>query len=185
MKLSKTARRIIVLILLFIIVIWVVQIQINKPERNPFLVTQLQEFENNIAFRDIQNPEVSAVPVSWHLDHSLKVINSIFDKLAQSVPAEYQSEFSFQRVYVFTMDKMPRGVGKAPSSVQPPDTISNEAIYEQLAEAKRKLVSLDSLPENSFMDHPVFGNLNREQAKKFIRIHTEHHLSIMKDIIGE
>ena len=47
--------------------------------------------EKLIPFFEKKNLKVSAVNVGWHLDHSLKVINSASDALKQSDPKNYKS----------------------------------------------------------------------------------------------
>lgn len=148
-----------------------------------FLKTQFNEITEKLKYRDSLNVQVSEVDVAWHLDHLLKVINKIYDQLASSAPEEYQRNINFTRMAVYISGSMPRGVAKAPDSVKPPEIVETSDIFEQLNEAKLKLSKIDSLDEHANFAHPVFGMLNRQQSKRFIEIHTNHHLAIIRDII--
>lgn len=156
---------------------------IQKNTSDTFLSKELTQFEEYIPQRDILNKDVSKADVAWHLDHTLKVINEIYKTLETSNPEEYVKNTKFVKHIVFTTGKIPRGRAKATKAVTPPDKILTEDIYAQLTLAKKNLQMIENLPEGSFMKHPVFGNLKRDDSRKFIKIHTRHHLSIIKDIL--
>lgn len=42
---------------------------------------------------------------------------------------------------------------------------------------------LASLDENQFFTHTLFKQLNKKQTLKFLGLHTNHHLKIVKDIL--
>ncbi|MEM6804471.1 MAG: DUF1569 domain-containing protein [Bacteroidota bacterium] len=150
-----------------------------------FLDTKLAEVEAYIEQRDEINLEVSQSNVAWHLDHILKVNNSVYGAIADSDPAAYDKDFNLLRFLVLTTGNIPRGAGKAPESVRPPDNIRTEDMYAQLETMKTNLVKLEELDADSYMDHPVFGVLDKKQVKRFMKVHTEHHLKIIRDILGE
>ena len=149
-----------------------------------FLKPYLQELQLHIANRDSFNPKVSKVPVAWHLDHSLKVINSICNALATSDPKVYKSNFNASRIFCYTFGYLPRGIAKSPRHTLPPDTIETEDINEQLRVVQLKLESFAALDDNANFKHPYFNQLNKRQAKRFLELHTRHHLKIIEDIIG-
>jgi len=157
-----------------------------KPDeitQSKFLAAELVEIESLLPYRDFLSEEVSKVDVAWHMDHSLKVINEVIKYLHSTEPDEYRKEFNFIRMMVFASGRMPRGVGKAPASVLPPEEIITEDILNQLGEAELSLESLNTAHSQSHFDHPVFGLLDLEDTKKFLEIHTNHHLAIIRDII--
>lgn len=156
----------------------------NTNDKN-FLNAQLANITKKIEQKDDLNPEVSKVPVGWHLDHVLLVIGSIYDKLEASDPEQYESDFNIQRTFVFSSGIIPRGVGKTPDRTRPSDIISIKDIENHLSLARVKLNKFDELNENSFFKHTVFGNLNKQQAKRLIEVHTNHHLKIVRDILDE
>ncbi|MEQ8625563.1 MAG: DUF1569 domain-containing protein [Vicingaceae bacterium] len=130
-----------------------------------------------------KNLEVSSVPIIWHLDHSLRVINSITRALEQSDPLKFKRNFNFWRIVFFTTKYIPRGKAKAPQQVKPEQQINFSELKKRLNYALENIEKLTQLPNNAHFPHPYFGQLNLKQSKKFIRIHTKHHLKIIEDIL--
>lgn len=174
------------LALLAIILVFVGVYVFNNRESSPdFLDDEFAELENYITQRDVKNVAVSQADVAWHLDHMLKTINLISENLKNSNPNDYSSGFSLQQLIVFTTGTIPRGVAQSPQAVRPPDVILKDSIYLQLKEAKERINAITSLDKDAFIEHPVFKTLDRDQTRRFIEIHTRHHLKIVKDILEE
>jgi len=142
-------------------------------------LNQLKEYSNSF---DKIETSVSSKSVGWHIDHSLKVINGIVSMLKESNPEEYAWNFNLVRTFIYTFNYIPRGIGKAPRRVLPPENIVKEDLYTQIVEAKLSLESVSGLPAKSNFKHPYFGMLNLKQALKFLVLHTRHHLKICGDI---
>ena len=132
---------------------------------------------------DALSLSVSQVNVAWHIDHSLKVINFIYDALKSSDPAAYVGAANSLRTRVFESGKMRRGAGVAPPFLVPPATITLEALEDQLAEARGKLAHFEGLQAQAHFTHFAFGELDRTGALRFIEIHTLHHLAVIRDIL--
>lgn len=147
------------------------------------LLALVNELENLIGMADKINPNISAVPVGWHIDHCFLVINQIVKALEKSNPAEYQYKFNFKRWIAFTLKKFPRGVAKAPKQVKPVEAFDATKILETITQTKNSLSVFNRLQPNQFFVHPFFGKLNQKAALKMLTIHTAHHLAIIKDII--
>lgn len=158
---------------------------LNKnSESDPhFLDEQFSQIEDYIAQRDSLNPKVSKVDVAWHLDHMLKTINVICASLEASNPDEYQSNFNFTRAVIYVWGDFPRGVAKSPRVVRPPDVILTEDLYRQLEMAKENLKAIQTLDANAHFEHPYFSILDKKQSIRFLKIHTRHHLKIVRDIV--
>ncbi len=155
----------------------------HKVGNTMFLKEKLTELEGYIKYRDSINPKISEVPVAWHLDHSLRTINEICDVLKQSDPEQYKGSVNLGRSFLLLINKIPRGQAEAPKIVVPPDIIYTDSLYLQLNEARTNLLGYDSLPNKAFFTHPYLGKLKKKTAKRFIGIHTEHHLKIIRDIL--
>ena len=178
-------KKIGIVLLVIVLVFIAVYIANNRESSQDFLDDEFAKIENYIPKRDVKNTTISQADVAWHLDHILKTINQISTNLENSNPNNYQSTFSLQQVIVHTTGTIPRGVAQSPQSVRPPDIILTEAIFLQLKQAKEHLDKINSLDENAFIEHPVFKNLDRDQTRRFIKIHTKHHLKIIKDILED
>jgi len=139
--------------------------------------------EKAIPFYEQHQKGVSAKNVAWHLDHSLKVINSVCEGLKTSKPENYKSTFSLIKFYIFLRGRIPRGKAVAPKSVVSNNEILKSAIESQLAEAKINLQEINNLPAKSNFQHPYFGKLSLKKSQHFLAIHTNHHLSIVNDIL--
>ena len=143
----------------------------------------IDQLEQHIAKQTLIDTSVSQSPVGWHIEHSLLTLNSIVEALKKSEPASYKWKFSFPKILVFTMNKIPRGRGKAPTWVLPKETYSTESLKAHIISSRQKLLELEKLPLNNYIRHPVFGNLRLKPTLKFLAIHTQHHLNIIKDIL--
>ena len=148
-----------------------------------FLEAQLAEIESYIEKAHIENLRISKREIGWHLDHTLKVLINVPVALRKSDPTEFRSNFSLLRTFIYTFNYIPRGKGKAPKHVRSFDPISDEQLSDQLMQAKNALDSMSDLKPKHNFKHPYFGLLNLRQTKKFMYIHTEHHLKICRDIL--
>ncbi len=147
------------------------------------LIHLVNKLENNIDSKDAVNKKVSQVNVSWHLAHSLKVIHNIIKVLQSSNPDDYRWRFNRSRSFVYFINFIPRGKGKAPKAVMPAEEISKEELHKDIATVRQLLEELQHLDAKSNFTHQYFGQLNLKQTKKFLAIHTKHHLKIIEDII--
>ena len=147
------------------------------------LIELINDLESRIQEAELINETVSGSSVGWHIEHALLSINFIIDELKNSNPEDYIRNFSLPRILVFTMNKIPRGRGKAPEIVQPKNNITADALKKQLKTASGKIKELEFLKPENYIKHPYFGDLNLKLAKKFLLIHTRHHIDIIKDII--
>ena len=146
---------------------------------------ELQKLEHFIPYFNTIDLSKSNVSVGWHLWHSIKVIHSICNALEKSNPEEYVSSFSIYKSFFLTVGWFPRGKGKAPKIVRYPDHISTQQLEIDLAAVKEKMIKLDQLSPNAFFTHPYFKSVNLKSAKRFLLVHTQHHLKIVEDILKQ
>jgi hypothetical protein len=143
----------------------------------------LSDLYTYIAQEEKVNQSISSVNVGWHIEHSLLVIIKIIETVSKSDPNNYKWKFSLPRAIIFTLNKFPRGKGKAPDVVKPKQLEKTD--YDALfAEAKQALAILNNVDKNQFFLHPVFGNLNQKNTFIMIDIHTKHHIQIIREIIN-
>ena len=144
----------------------------------------LNQLEAKISNGENLNLEVSKGNVAWHIEHSLLTINLIVNALIQSNPDNYKWKFSFIRMLVLSMKKIPRGKVKSPKVVLPKENISNDSLINHLLFTKDSIIKLEIQSKDKYFTHPYFGDLKLNQTIGFLEIHTKHHLEIIEDIIS-
>ncbi len=78
---------------------------------------------------------------------------------------------------------IPRGRANAPAAVKPSADITPEDLQYRLLKVRAVLADLSNAPAEANFVHPVFGRLQKKAGLRFMQIHTQHHLLIIKDII--
>lgn len=150
------------------------------------LLTQLlSKIEAQIPNKGLQNHSVSKSDIGWQLDHTIKVFNAVSAWTENSNPKEYKQKFNFWRSVLFPLCYIPRGKGRAPKRVLPPDTILKEDLLNQLQQARQHLEMIKPLPKTSYFKHHIFGMLTKQQTLRFLEMHTKHHLKIVNDILKQ
>jgi hypothetical protein len=150
---------------------------------NTNLFALLSGLKEKLPMIDRKNEAISKAPVGWHIQHSLMVINTIIYSLEKSEEKDYKWKFNFLRTFIMTMGKFPRGKVQSPKSVRPKEAYSLDKLQADFKTTETNLEKLDVLPKNSFFTHPIFGDLNLKPAIRFLKLHTLHHLRIIRDII--
>lgn len=147
------------------------------------LQAQLEEMESYSRKSNECNSAVSQASVGWHLAHNLKVIHSILKALENSDPQQYKRSFSWKKELVFLTGRIPRGRARAPKNVIPDENFSESEFEERISWARKKISEISMLPKSAFFDHPFFGHVTKDETPKFLVIHTEHHLKIIREIL--
>ena len=146
------------------------------------LKTLVNQLESHIVDFEKKKVAISQSSIGWHIDHSLMVINGIINQLKKSNSEQYKWRLNWNRIFIQSINKIPRGKAKAPKVVQPIEPATADLLISKLEIAKNSLVDLETLNANSYFTHPYFGDLNLKNTLWFLNLHTNHHLKIIKDI---
>ncbi len=77
----------------------------------------------------------------------------------------------------------PRGKVKAPKAVQPATNFNFETLHQHICLSREGLKTLEHLSAGHYFTHPFLGDFKLKAAVKFIKVHTNHHLHIINDIV--
>ena len=143
----------------------------------------LNELEAQITNYSKLNQAISEGNVGWHIVHSCLVINSVCGAVLKSDPSKFIKKFSFKAFLVLLLNSFPRGKAKAPSFTVPSEELSPASILNSIQAARANIEALSKADKNQYFTHPIFGDLNTGQTFKFLGVHTNHHLNIIKDIL--
>ncbi|ANQ52434.1 DUF1569 domain-containing protein [Flammeovirga sp. MY04] len=145
-------------------------------------INQLVIYTQTEAFRKTV-PSVSKAGVDWHVYHSILSMNLICEALINSNPEQYQSVFNIKWWIIKLIKKMPRGKARAPKYVNNFGNVDLSIVEMELDKGYQLIEQIDTLSENHYFRHFVFGELNVKEAKKMMIIHTNHHIKIIQDIL--
>lgn len=145
----------------------------------------LNQIESLIPHHEKRNEQVSQSTIGWQLDHSLLVINGVIEQMKISSPENYKWQFKWIRFYIQMTNTIPRGKVRVPKSVKPVDVATVEELKSKLQQARNGIAELENLHPNNYFTHPFFGNLNLKRTIWFLKLHTNHHLKIVNDIINK
>ncbi len=152
--------------------------------RNPeSLIPFIKKLERYLSVKDKRKASVTTSDVAWQIDHSLKVINLVSETLLKSNPEDYKSNFNTWRLVLFTIGYFPRGKVKAPKYVRPPEIITIEDLNEQILLAYQNIERLKLADKHAHFKHFIFGLLDKKRTVRFLQLHTNHHLKIIRDIL--
>lgn len=130
-------------------------------------------------------PGVSGWSAAEHLDHNLKVALAVLGRLVDEKPIDGLKRLSFIGHLVLMSRFIPRHKVKAPSRVKP--------VLATIDELHAELDALDVLiarvsasdwkgPRAPWVPHPYLGGMDTPQSLRFVTVHTNHHLKIVRDI---
>jgi hypothetical protein len=148
------------------------------------LVQLLNELETKFLQLDAENKSVSKASVAWHIAHILLTNSQIILALKRSNPRLFKPTFSFMKWLIFTTKKIPRGKVKSSKNVTQENHITLEYVQKNLHRTNSLLQEVNSLDKHAFFEHPFLKKLDVKSTIKFLEIHTQHHLSIINDIIS-
>jgi len=143
----------------------------------------LDNLEAQVANYSILNQAVSEGNVGWHIVHSCLVIDSVCGAVIKSDPTRFIKKFSFKAFLVLLVNSFPRGKAKAPSFTMPSEELSPASVLQSIQASRKSIEALSKAGKNQYFTHPIFGDLNIADTFKFLAVHTNHHLKIIKDIL--
>lgn len=84
---------------------------------------------------------------------------------------------------------IPRGAGQAPEPITPEDAPKREDVQAQLTELKGRWDAMAAQSKDlegvpATFRHFALGNFTCMQWVRFVRIHTDHHIAIIRDILA-
>ena len=129
------------------------------------------------------NQTISEGNVGWHIVHSCLVINSVCAAVIKSDATKFIKKFSFKAFLVLLLNSFPRGKAKAPSFTIPSEQLNPASILQSIQASRKSIEALAKAGKNQYFTHPIFGDLNASDTFKFLAVHTNHHLKIIKDVI--
>lgn len=160
------------------------------------LLTRTEELAHVVRWPEerlyLRLDSVSNWSPAQHVDHVVRALGTIFEAVTtlergEDAAIQARGVANLAGFAVLTTGWIPRGRGKAPSTVLPePRPVRQrlrEAVYEATERAKTLRGDAGRIDAaTGTLPHPVLGAFGAQQWLRFADIHTRHHLAIVADI---
>jgi hypothetical protein len=147
------------------------------------LLNLIDELASYIPQLEARNEMVSSSSVGWQIEHDLLVISSVIEGVKRSDPAAYKWQFKPLKYVVLWRGVIPRGKVGAPKLVTPGE-ITQDTLQAHIALCRQRLEELAKVQAGNYFTHPFFGDLKKKETFRFLYVHTEHHLKIIREILA-
>lgn len=126
---------------------------------------------------------ISGWTVGQQIEHVCMTIVRVHKELFSPASLNRKTHLKPLGRAILTVGRIPRGRGKAPAVVRPSDGSTTEQVQAVVLNAKASGAEVANAPEAGTFDHPIFGVLDKKRAIRFLEVHTDHHIRIIKDIL--
>jgi hypothetical protein len=148
-------------------------------------LAQMRAFADSGDPRLFATAQCSAWCPSEHLDHIVKVSESIVSRLLQMDAPATGGVSPLGRI-ILAVGRIPRGRGNAPERLRGA-RISAAELHASVVKLEGKIDLLSDVhlaeTRGPIVPHPRFGGLRPGQALRFAAVHNDHHLRIIEDIL--
>ena len=150
------------------------------------LETLASQPDDRLFFRAEKVSNWSAADHLLHIALTTRAMSGVIRRSIESEDASAAGGRTLVGRAVLATGWIPRGVGKAPKEYLP-QVSSRDEVAAQLEEAHRAVRLLESgLPgiesARARSNHFAFGDLTAFQWLQLVKIHTRHHLKIVRDV---
>jgi len=150
----------------------------------PEISSALDELQDYAAQPQTRAVAVSGWSVGQQIEHALLTIRGVVGELSRGAGRHEPAKPTLIGRIILLAGRIPRGRGEAPLTVLPRSAPEPAELSALLAKSRESLVRLAAVENDNTFFHPRFGRLNKAQSIRFLWIHTDHHLRIIRDIIA-
>ncbi len=145
------------------------------------LITLVDELYQESNLAEKSSIEVSNATIGWHIAHSYLVIIKSCENLLSNTNRPSKNPKWLRQEVFFLLRKIPRNKIEAPDFVVPVDDSENE--IKRLYDQAMSLLLQIKQNKDGYLSHPFLGPIKPQRVPLFLRIHTAHHLQIIREII--
>jgi len=144
-------------------------------------LVRLRELSEHSAVRV---PHVSSWSIGMHVQHCVLAAVGICRVLESSRAPPPRTWRTLVGRFVLWRGRLPRRRATAPPVTVPEVELSSTQLEALLGGAASVLEQARALPADSWFGHFALGTLRRDEALRFIDVHTNHHLRIVAEILA-
>lgn len=139
----------------------------------------------------VPNTQISDWSIGQQLHHigsvNRTVAMSLIKLVQDATDRDADRRATLTGVSVLASGYIPRGRGKAPARLRPSNDLSRGDVVNSINKSRAKVEELNVFgallkTRMGRIEHPFLGYLKPSQWVRFINVHTEHHLKIVREI---
>ncbi len=146
------------------------------------LQLQLAELESHLSKPAAKNGSISNADTHWQVEHAATVMQLVLTAFLNSKDINCKSKFGIWKLLIMKTGWIPRGKAKAPKKAHF-EICETPAIKSKITQAGSLLSEVIKTDSGLCFKHPTFGALDKKETLRFLWIHTNHHLKIIRDIL--
>lgn len=131
-------------------------------------------------------PRISGWSPAEHLDHTLKVSQSIVHRIGDAQAEASPRGISMEGRAVLMIGWIPRGVGRAPERLRGARATAEE-LEARIVRYEKVLAAVNApsgmAARARIVPHPRFGGLTPAEGLRFAVVHNRHHLRIVGEVL--
>ena len=155
-----------------------------------------QQFEDLVAIRDrlnvlvellplmeVRSSEVSDWSVGQQIEHVVRATSALTVLILRNRKPDGTGEQLPIKQMLLEHGSIPRGIAQAPEVSLPGTDTSRKELEALILKCRNRTSRLSAVDVESVAPHPYLGEMNRDEILRFMVIHLDHHIGIMRDIL--
>ena len=149
------------------------------------VLIRLDTIESLVSHLDKHADEVSAWSVGQQFVHVISATSAFSVMLLRDRKSAGSADQNPFKDPILDSGVFPRGVVNAPKGLDNPAQPVASTLLRDILKCRNRVEKLPSLSPDTVATHHLLGEMTRDEVIRFLRIHLDHHLAIVRDILAE
>lgn len=153
---------------------------------DPDIPSLLERLDRITAFHKhlaVINPGVSNWSIGQQAEHVVRATSAFTVLILRNRVSDGNAEVKPIKDALLSRGFIPRGAAEAPEGTHPAADTDPAQLYQLLLKTRNRVERLIEVDPDAVAVHPYLGEMKRDEIIRFMVIHLDHHLSIMREIL--
>ena len=146
------------------------------------LLERLDRVSAFLGFSGVTVADISEWSIGQHAEHVVRATSALTILVMRNRASEGSNESGAMKVALLNQGFIPRGVAQAPEGTLPAEETDIDALNQLILKTSNRIRRLAEVGPDAAAIHPYLGEMKRDEAIRFMEIHLDHHLQIMREI---
>ncbi|MDA0752462.1 MAG: DUF1569 domain-containing protein [Bacteroidetes bacterium] len=146
------------------------------------LLERLNQVAEFLPHASLRNEHISRWSIGQQAEHVIRATSAFTVQILRNRKPDGSGVQKPITAQLLAHGMIPRGVADAPEATLPQLSTSPEELETLLLKARKRVSRLVEVHPESVANHPYLGEMDRDEIFRFMVIHLDHHLAIMREI---